>query len=66
MSDRSHLDEFLAATTDPLYHRLVTIFRDCARNPALSNLDCVTRLKNLLEESLHEATEVAPAEPHDP
>ena len=54
MADESHLDEFSATQQQRLSQKLVSIFIEGNRDPAVKTADLITRLKDVMEQSLKE------------
>ncbi|WP_338835187.1 hypothetical protein [Bradyrhizobium septentrionale] len=54
MTDRNHLDQIHSLTAKALSRRLVEIFRDTVRDPALTKADHIQRLKEEMEAALDE------------
>ncbi|MGI4796162.1 MAG: hypothetical protein ACRYG8_19315 [Janthinobacterium lividum] len=64
MADRAHVEEFNSAVCDPLAKRLVSTFIDCHRDVSLNSTDVVTRLREMMEQELHEGTDAASQSDH--
>lgn len=65
MTDPQYLDQLIAATPRPLSRKLVEVFRDNARDPAIAKSDYVQLLKNEMEAALQEsATDAATQSDH--
>ena len=54
MTDKSHLESFEREVAAGLPKRLVATFTACHRDPSLKAADVVTRLKDVMEQSLAE------------
>lgn len=61
MTNRSYLDVFLASAETPLSCKLLEAFCGSVRDPAVGTADYATRLKTVMEESLQDEVEDAPA-----
>jgi hypothetical protein len=60
VTDPRYLDQLVAETPCPLSRKLVEVFRDSARDPAIARLDYVQLLKHEMEAALQEsATDAA-------
>lgn len=57
MTDRSHLESFEHEVAGGLPKRLVATFTACNRDPSLKAADVVTRLKDVMEQSLAEGND---------
>lgn len=57
MTDRTHLNELIAATSKPLSRKLVETFRESFRDPSVAKTEYVQRLKNEMEAALVEGPE---------
>lgn len=54
MTDKSHLEDFVAEVREDLSKRLLKIFTEGHRDPAIKAVDIVTRLKEQMEQALDE------------
>jgi hypothetical protein len=65
MTDQSHLDGLVTATSKHLDKKLLEAFRDAARDPNTSQADYATRLKTVMEDALIQEAADAPSQSHD-
>lgn len=59
MTDKSHLDEFVAGRQHELSKQLVATFIAGHRDPATKAADLVTRLKDVMEKNIQEPADAA-------
>jgi hypothetical protein len=55
VTDPQYLDQLITATPQPLSRKLVEVFRDSTRDPAIATSDYAQLLKNEMEAALQES-----------